>query len=65
MSKCSSYPNLTCIGVGGNCERGCLHAKKDREDEERDNPQRKESGKIGFWGWFFIVLIVAYVLGQG
>jgi hypothetical protein len=64
MAQCSSYANLSCIGSNGTCKGECRHAKKDREDAERDSAPQKTSGKIGFWGWVFIVLIGAYVLGS-
>ena len=48
MAQCSSYANLSCIGSNGTCKGECRHAKKDREDAERDSAPQKTSGKIGF-----------------
>jgi hypothetical protein len=70
MTQCANFSNSTCIGSNGSCQHyhsGCLRAKKDREDAERDQKNsngEKSSGKIGFWGWAFIILIAAYFIGQ-
>lgn len=70
MAQCSQYSSMTCIGTRGNCDHyasGCLHAKKDREDEERDRKAAqggKSTGKIGFWGWAVIVIIAIYIIGK-
>lgn len=68
MAQCDSYPHLSCIGTRGSCSGtpgGCLHAKKDREDEERDRKvcrNDSKGGKIGFFGWLLIALFVLYLL---
>jgi hypothetical protein len=70
MGQCSSDPRYSCIGPGGSCDSlrsGCAHAKKDREDEERDRKAAGGGGgdtKIGFWGCLIIAVIALYLLGK-
>ena len=62
MARCSEQPSMYCIGPGGSCDglRQCAHAKKDREDWERDHGASTASNDdIGVYlFWIFILICV-------
>lgn len=70
MAQCKEQPQYSCIGPGGSCDHlrgGCAHAKKQKEDEERDRKEAhgsKGGGRIGIWGWAVIIIVALYFFGR-
>ena len=66
MAQCREDPRWKCTGTVGSCARlnECAISKTDREDAERDSRSERSTsnGGMGFWGWFFVILIAIYFL---
>lgn len=67
MAQCTNDSRYSCIGPGGSCNSlrsGCAHAKKDREDAERDAGQAGGEKKTNWIVIAIVIVIAIYIFGK-